>query len=65
MSLVEILTGILIAVTIIVGAVFVAFRTPKFKGPTRHGVRGNGDYANGHHGGFKGSDGGSGDGGGD
>lgn len=65
MSLVEILIGCAIALIIIVGAVFFAFRTPKTKGPSRHGIKGNGDYAGGHHNAFTGSDGGGGDGGGD
>jgi len=65
MTFVEILIGLSIALAIIAGAIFSAFRTPKIKGPTRHDVRGNGDYGPYHHNDFGGSDGGGGDGGGD
>lgn len=58
MTLVEILIGFAIALSIIVGVAIFAFRTPKIKGPNRHGIGGNGDYA------CQGS-GGGGDGGGD
>ena len=49
MTLVEFTIGFAIAIVIIVGAFFFAFRTPRLKGPTRHNIRGNGDHAGGQH----------------
>lgn len=63
MSLAEVLIGFEIALMIIVGAFFFAFRTPKLKGPARYGICGNGDYSSGHHGSIAG--GGEGGGGGE
>lgn len=65
MTFVEFLVGFAIAFAIVAGALFFAFRTPNLKGPTRHGIRGNGDHAHGTHDTFSGSNGGGGDGGGD
>lgn len=65
MTFVEILIGSLIAVAIIAGAILFTVRTPNLKGPTRHGIRGNGDHAHGHDDFLGGGDGGGGDGGGD
>ena len=45
----EILLGIVIGLAIIIGAVFFSFRTPKIKWPSRHDIRGNGDYAQDGH----------------
>ena len=60
MTLVEFTIGFAIAIVIIVGAIFFAFRTPRFKGLTRHNIRSNGDHAGGDHHSFGG---GGGDGG--
>lgn len=65
MTFFEVLIGFSIAFAIIAGALFFAFRTPRLKGPTRHNIRGDGDYADRQYGNFDGSDGGGGDGGGD
>ncbi|GEM_PF-4697641 len=44
----EIIIGVSIAMIFIVGAVSFAFRTPNIKGPSRHNIRGDGDYSGGH-----------------
>lgn len=58
MTFVEFLIGFAIAFVIIAGAVFFAFLTPNLKGPTQHGIRGNGDHVDDHYDTFGGSDGG-------
>ena len=65
MTLVEVLLGFAIALAVVLGAVLFAFRTPKIKGLSRHGIRGDGDYADRHHSAFAGSFGEGSDGGGD
>lgn len=45
----EILFGIVIGLAVIIGAILLAFRTPNIKWPSRHNVRGNGDYAQDGH----------------
>ena len=45
LMILEVLIGIAIAIAIIAGAVFFAFYTSNIKGPSRHGIRGNGDSA--------------------
>jgi len=60
MTIVEFLIGFVIALVIIIGALFFALRTPNLKGPSRHGIRGSGDCTHGHHSSFEGSDGGGG-----
>ena len=65
MTFVEILIGCSIALAIIAGAILFAVRTPNLKGPTQHGIRGNGDHAHGHDDFFSEGDGGGGDAGGD
>ena len=55
MTLMEVVIGVALALVIFAGAVFVAFRMLNLSGPTRHGIRGNGDYDSGHHDSFGGS----------
>lgn len=65
MTFVEVLVGIALALAVIAGALFFAFWTPNFKGPTQHDIRGNGDHAkDGYRTTFR-SDTGGGDGGSD
>lgn len=63
--LVEILLGVGIGLVVILGAVVIAVKTPKIKGPSHHGTRGGGDYADGHVRTNRGFDVGGDDGGGD
>ena len=44
----EVLIGVLIAIVFVAGAIFFAFKTPNLKGPSRHNIRGDGDYADSH-----------------
>lgn len=45
LMLVEILIGVMIGLAIIAGAVLFAFKTSNNNRPSRHDIRGNGDYA--------------------